>query len=66
MTVHSGNNNKQSLTPTMKLSELNPYSFKAQRLLGQTIHLSPLLEQKATPEQKRRKIDIADLLLEKQ
>ena len=40
----------------MKLSELNPYSFKAKRLLGQ----------KATPEQKRRKIDIADLLLENQ
>ena len=41
-------------------------TLEAQHLLGQTIHLSPLLEQKATPEQKRRKIDIADLLLENQ
>lgn len=36
--------------------------LEAQRLLGQPIHLSPLLEQHATPEQKARKIDIADLL----
>ena len=40
--------------------------LEAQHLLGQTIHLSPLLEQKATPDQKQRKIDIADLLLENQ
>ena len=39
---------------------------EAQQLLGQTIHLSPLLEQKATPDQKRRKIDLVDLLLENQ
>ena len=37
---------------------------KAQRLLGQNIYVSPLLEQRATPDQKRRKIDIADYLLE--
>ena len=36
--------------------------LEAQRLLGQPIHLSPLLERHATPEQKARKIDIADLL----
>ena len=38
--------------------------LEAQRLLGQTIHLSPLLEQKATPDQKRRKIDLVDFLEE--
>jgi len=37
---------------------------EAQRLLGQTIHLSPLLEQHATPSQKKRKIDIADFMFE--
>jgi len=37
---------------------------EAQRLLGQTIHLSPLLEQHATPSQKQRKIDIADFMFE--
>ena len=36
--------------------------LEAQRLLGQTIHLSPLLERKATPDQKRRKIDLVDFL----
>jgi hypothetical protein len=36
--------------------------LQAQRLLGHPIHLSPLLEQHATPEQKARKIDIADLI----
>lgn len=35
---------------------------EAERLLGQTIHLSPLLEQHATPSQKQRKIDIVDFL----
>ena len=39
-------------------------TLEAQRLLGQTIHLSPLLEQKATPDQKRRKIDLVDYLEE--
>jgi hypothetical protein len=39
-------------------------TLEAQRLLGQTIHLSPLLEQKATPDQKRRKIDLVDFLEE--
>ena len=38
--------------------------LEAQRLLGQTIHLSPLLEQKATADQKRRKIDLVDFLEE--
>jgi hypothetical protein len=38
---------------------------EAQCLLGQTIHLSPLLEQHATPDQKRRKIDLVDFLMEK-
>ena len=37
-------------------------TIEAQRLLGQTIHLSPLLEQKATPDQKRRKIDLVDFI----
>jgi len=36
--------------------------LEAQRLLGQTVHLSSLLEQKATPDQKRRKIDLVDFL----
>ena len=39
-------------------------TLEAQRLLGQTIHLSSLLEQKATPDQKRRKIDLVDFLEE--
>ena len=39
-------------------------TLEAQRLLGQTIHLSPLLEQKATADQKRRKIDLVDFLEE--
>ena len=37
---------------------------EAQRLLGQTIHLSPLLEQQSTPSQKQRKIDILDYMTE--
>ena len=37
--------------------------LQAQLLLGQTIHLSPLLEQHATPEQKAAKIDIADFIM---
>ena len=37
---------------------------EAERLLGQPIHLSSLLERHATPEQKARKIDIADLEFE--
>ena len=36
---------------------------EAEHLLGQPIHLSSLLERHATPEQKARKIDIADLIL---
>ena len=39
-------------------------TLEAQQLLGQTIHLSPLLEQKATADQKRRKIDLVDFLEE--
>ena len=38
--------------------------LEAQRLLGQPIHLSPLLERKATAEQKQRKIDILDFVFE--
>ncbi len=38
--------------------------MEAQRLLGQVIHLSPLLEQRTTPSQKQRKIDIVDLIFE--
>ena len=34
----------------------------AQRLLGQTIHLSAVLEQRATKAQKAAKIDLVDLL----
>lgn len=37
---------------------------KAQWLLGQNIFVSPLLELHATPEQKRRKIDLVDFLFE--
>ena len=37
---------------------------EAQRLLGQTIHISPLLEQQSTPSQKQRKIDILDYMTE--
>ena len=36
----------------------------AQRILGQPLYVSPFLELNATPDQKRRKIDIADFLLE--
>ena len=36
----------------------------AQRLLGQPLYVSPILELNATPDQKRRKIDLADFLLE--
>lgn len=35
---------------------------EAQRLLGHSIHLSPLLEQRATKAQKAAKIDLVDLL----
>jgi hypothetical protein len=35
---------------------------EAQRLLGHPIHLSPLLEQRATREQKERKIDLVDFI----
>lgn len=37
---------------------------EAARLTGQNIYVSPILEQKATPSQKERKIDIADFLIE--
>ena len=37
-------------------------SRKASRLLGQPITVSSLLEQRATPDQKRRKIDLVDFL----
>ena len=37
---------------------------EAQRLLGHPIHLSPLLEQKASTDQKHRKIDILDYYFE--
>ena len=36
----------------------------AQRLLGQPLYVSPFLELNATPDQKRRKIDLADYLYE--
>ena len=39
-------------------------SKEAQRLLGHPVHLSPLLEQRATREQKRRKIDLVDYYFE--
>ena len=39
-------------------------SKEAQFLLWQPIHLSPILEQNATPDQKRRKIDIVDYYFE--
>lgn len=39
---------------------------RAEYLLGQRIYLSPLLEQQATNDQKRRKIDIVDFYFEKQ
>ena len=38
---------------------------EARFLLGQNIYLSPLLEQQATKDQKKRKIDIADFYFEK-
>lgn len=37
---------------------------EAQFLLGHPIHLSPILEKNATPDQKRRKIDIVDYYFE--
>lgn len=37
---------------------------EAQRLLGQPITVSPLLEQRATVDQKARKIDLVDFLFE--
>lgn len=37
---------------------------EAQRLLGHSVHLSPLLERQASPDQKRRKIDLVDFLFE--
>ena len=37
---------------------------ESERFLDQPIHLSPLLEQKASPDQKRRKIDILDYYFE--
>ena len=37
---------------------------RAERLLGQPLYVSALLEQRATPAQKARKIDIADLVHE--
>ena len=37
---------------------------KAERLLVQHIFVSPLLEQRATADQKRRKIDILDFYFE--
>ena len=39
-------------------------SKEAEFLLGQRIHLSPLLEQQATRDQKRRKIDLVDFYFE--
>ena len=56
----------------MKLKELFPYTFKAlrhelghdRRLYGLNISVSPLLEQRATSEQKQRKIDLVDYLFE--
>ena len=38
----------------------------AQRLLGQPLYVSPFLELHATPDQKRRKIDLVDFLFEAQ
>ena len=49
-------------TDGMAFSTWYRVTLEAQRLLGQTIHLSPLLEQKATPDQKRRKIDLVDYI----
>lgn len=40
-------------------------SKEAAFLLGQRIYVSPLLEQKATKDQKRRKIDLVDFYFEK-
>ncbi len=37
---------------------------EAQFILGHPIHLSPILEQNATPDQKRRKIDLVDYYFE--
>ena len=58
----------------MKLQEILSPSFSdqlrriragiAERLLGQPLYVSALLEQRATPAQKARKIDIADLMHE--
>ena len=38
---------------------------EAKFLLGHNIYLSPLLEQQATKDQKRRKIDLVDFYFEK-
>ena len=46
----------------MAFSNWYRVTLEAQRLLGQAIHLSPLLEQKATTDQKRSKIDLVDFL----
>lgn len=37
---------------------------KAQKMLGQPVHVSPILELHASPDQKRRKIDLVDYLFE--
>ena len=37
----------------------------SQRLLGQPIYVSDFLERHATPDQKRRKIDLVDLIMER-
>ena len=37
---------------------------EARRLYGCNVSVSPLLEQRATPEQKQRKIDLVDYMLE--
>ena len=37
-------------------------AHEASRLLGHPVYVSPLLEQRATPAQKRHKIDLVDLL----
>ena len=39
--------------------------LEAQRLLGHPIHLSSILEQRATREQKERKIDLVEFLFRK-
>jgi len=37
-------------------------AHEASRLLGHPVFVSPILEQRATPAQKRRKIDLVDFL----